>query len=90
MTIGVDRHRGCAEVLIRWQRGPFRRSDPGEMPWFLNVGARKWFPRRSARCQILDFVLKHALLVVEQVAQRVVDRKHRRRHISHRGAVLVG
>ena len=40
--------------------------------------------------QILDFVLKHALLVIEQVAQGIVDRQHRDRHVPHRGTMLVG
>jgi hypothetical protein len=35
-------------------------------------------------------VQEHALLVIKQVAQRIVDRKHRRRHIPNRGAMLFG
>ena len=33
---------------------------------------------------------EHALLVIKQVAQRIVDRKHRRRHIPHSRAMLLG
>ena len=45
---------------------------------------------RSDRGQSLDFVLKHSLLVIKQVTQRIVDREHRHRHIAHRRAVLLG
>jgi len=35
-------------------------------------------------------VLKHSLLVIEQVTQGVVDRQHGRLNISRRRAVLLG
>ena len=34
--------------------------------------------------------MEHSLLVIEQVAQRIVDRQHRRRHIPYRRAMLLG
>ena len=35
-------------------------------------------------------MLKHALLVIEEVAQRVVNRAHGNRHIARRRAMLLG